>query len=72
MKLLGEHGPCPEHRYSFVNVRRRLNGGTARQVVVDQVPAGPDGIDVGAEPVPAGVDGSPRGGHHYLDAEQEN
>jgi ribonuclease HII len=23
---LGEHGPCPEHRYSYVNVRRARDG----------------------------------------------
>jgi ribonuclease HII len=75
MRLLGEHGPCPEHRYSFVNVRTRLSGGTGGQAVVDHAPEcqeGPDGMDVDAGRGAVGVDGSPRGGHHYLDAEQEN
>lgn len=29
---MSQHGPCPEHRYSYVNVRGALAAGAARQV----------------------------------------
>ena len=34
---LTERGPCPEHRYSFINVRRVSGGGT--EVVAECPPA---------------------------------
>ena len=35
MKALSAHGPCPEHRYSFVNVSGVACGDSAPQVVCD-------------------------------------
>jgi ribonuclease HII len=56
MKALAEHGPCPEHRYSFVNV-----GGPGRgrgQILI--APA-----DQADDPcMPAGLGGAPEDGHN--------
>jgi hypothetical protein len=35
MKALSAHGPCPEHRYSFVNVSGVACGDPAQQAAYD-------------------------------------
>jgi len=42
-RALAEHGPCPAHRYSFVNVHRVAAAGAAA------VPAGPEELVAGVE-----------------------
>jgi len=65
MKALAEHGPCPQHRHSFVNVRRRARGPATVEVTPPEqvedpcLTAGPGGatedghngpiVDVGEE-----------------------
>jgi ribonuclease HII len=76
MRRLGEHGPCSEHRYSFVNVRSISNGQPGGQVLVGGEPVDPaelpDGEAVGdgeavsvvgraADAVPVGPAGVPAG-----------
>ncbi|HEY1323492.1 MAG TPA: ribonuclease HII [Streptosporangiaceae bacterium] len=41
MRMLGQHGPCPEHRYSFVNVRSVSAGRPGGQVLVGGEPVDP-------------------------------
>jgi ribonuclease HII len=48
MKALAEHGPCPQHRRSFVNVRA-LGRGPGGQRLETGTPVGLDEILVGAE-----------------------
>jgi ribonuclease HII len=56
MKALAEHGPCAEHRHSFVNV-----GGLVR--ARQEVPAGPlEGYDDAS--VAVGPGGEPEDGHN--------
>jgi ribonuclease HII len=56
MRRLGEHGPCSEHRYSFVNVRSISSGRPGGRVLVVGEPVDPaelpDGgpLDVGDLP----------------------
>ncbi len=38
---LNELGPCPEHRYSFINVRRVANGSGRARVVAECEPDPP-------------------------------
>jgi hypothetical protein len=51
MRKLGEHGPCSEHRYSFVNVRGVSGGRPGGEILVGgepvdpaDLPGGPDGL----------------------------
>lgn len=39
---LTERGPCPEHRYSFINVRRVATGSGDARMVAECTPAPPD------------------------------
>jgi ribonuclease HII len=66
MKALSERGPCPEHRYSFVNVRSLGRRGTV-EVTVPDTPGigGADGVLRGTDEVlvdVAGPPGAPDGG----------
>jgi ribonuclease HII len=56
MKALGEHGPCPAHRFSFVNVRGRIR-------VQDDPGAALDEDSEGAS-LAAGPAGQPEDGHN--------
>jgi hypothetical protein len=43
MKALGAHGPCPEHRRSFVNVSSVACGDTGPQALCDGLADDPGG-----------------------------
>jgi ribonuclease HII len=78
MTMLRSHGPCPEHRYSFVNVRSVGSGTSAESVIVDAAIVDEDerppeendfpevpgagGVPVGVGAIRAGGDGPPRSG----------
>jgi ribonuclease HII len=60
MKALSALGPCPEHRYSFVNVRSRGRRGTVEVTVPDASGMdGADGVLRGTDEVLANVTGAP-------------
>jgi ribonuclease HII len=61
MKALAQHGPCPEHRRSFVNV-----GGLREDLTREDLPGGPElGAELaGAVADPAGPAGASANGHN--------
>lgn len=71
MRRLGEHGPCSEHRYSFVNVRSISNGRPGGQVLVGGEPVNAaelpvDAAELAVDPAelpvdPAELPGGPAG-----------
>jgi ribonuclease HII len=50
MKALGVHGPCPEHRHSFVNVRTLGRGVTVETVASGAVTGAGSAAGVGSSP----------------------
>jgi ribonuclease HII len=61
MKALARHGPCPEHRRSFVNV-----GGLREDLAREDLPGGPElGDELAGDLASlAGQDGAPDNGHN--------
>jgi hypothetical protein len=61
MKALARHGPCPEHRRSFVNV-----GGLREDLAREDLPGGPELGDELAGDLAnlAGQGGAPDNGHN--------
>src|SRR5262249_25367989 len=56
-RALRAHGPCPEHRQSFVNVGGVSAVACGPPEGADGMPEGADGVLVGAGGVPEGADG---------------
>jgi ribonuclease HII len=61
MKALAEHGPCPEHRRSFVNVGNLIAGAPA--AVAEPIAAAP-ASEGAEESMPAGPGSGPEDGHN--------
>jgi ribonuclease HII len=59
MRRLGEHGPCSEHRYSFVNVRSVSTGRPGGQVLVGGEPVDPADLPDDPAGLPNGGAGLP-------------
>jgi ribonuclease HII len=66
MKALAAHGPCPEHRHSFVNVSSVKCGDQGPQVVCSDPGEVPD------EDLPLGLGGGPDAEAAWSDSGQEN
>jgi ribonuclease HII len=63
MRALAEHGPCPEHRFSFVNVRGRIRPPDDPDAALDEAAAA---LDEGRQEasLAAGPAGEPGDGHN--------
>jgi ribonuclease HII len=74
MRALSERGPCPEHRYSFVNVRSLGRRGAAAVTGPETCGPGGAGADLrGTDEVLVGPPGAPGGGCGMAGVpEQEN
>jgi hypothetical protein len=76
MKALGAHGPCPEHRHSFVNVSSVACGDKDPQAACDD--PGPNAVGALAGDMDGAVAGDVVGGGGldceaaWSDAGQEN